>query len=177
MPGPVLADTAPWNAREHLSIRIAGYITPKCEVERRDEASQSFGQILDSRTGRAAPARLDLRFHLKCNTPYKAMLISRHGGLAYDGPVFPGFAKLVGYSANIDLDGRAGGLSLHCSSANMHGTSMHGASATSDCRGDSNGHGFSKGYGKVHLRLDGSRLPLLQGTYSDQLTLLVAPRC
>jgi hypothetical protein len=175
--GTALADTAPSNAGEYLSIRIAGHITPKCEVERRDGPSQSFGQILDTRNGHAVPARLDLGFKLTCNAPYKAVLISKNGGLAYDGPTFAGFAKLIGYTAAINLDGRAGGLSLHCDSADMRAASAHGAGTVSDCKGESNGRDFSKGHGKVHLTLDGSSLPLLQGTYSDQLTLLVSPRC
>lgn len=175
--GVAQADTAPSDASEYLSIRIAGHITPKCEVERRDGQSQTFGQILDNRTGRAVPAQLDLGFKLTCNAPYKAVLISKNGGLAYDGPAFLGFAKLIGYTANINLDGRAGGLSLHCDSADMRAAYAHGAAAPSDCKGESDGRDFSKGHGKVHLTLDGSSLPLLQGTYSDQLTLLVSPRC
>jgi hypothetical protein len=45
------------------------------------------------------------------------------------------------------------------------------------CKASSHGRGVSDGDGTVHLTLRRSYLPLLKGTYSDQLTLRVTPRC
>ena len=172
---PAMAATAPGDAAEELRVSISGSITAKCELTRDDGQSQSFGAILDSRTGRAVSAKLDLGFHLKCNAPYKATLISKNGGLAFEGPAATGFADQVGYSASIDLDNRAGSLWLYCDSADMRAAGDLSGRFTSHCRAQSHGHGFSEGDGHVHLTLENSDLPLLEGEYFDELTLRVSP--
>lgn len=177
--GSARAETAPSDASDSLRVGISGYITPKCELVRRDAAAQSFGDILDTRNGHSQPRTLDLQFHLTCNAPFEATLASKNGGLAFEGASAPGFSTLVAYSAGIDLDRDAGDLTLHCDSTDMQArggadASPHGGS---HCAARSRGHGVSDGDGKVHLTLKRSAQPLLKGTYSDELILRVSPRC
>ena len=169
-----LADVAPPNAAKQITVSISGHITPKCEIERIGLESASFGSIMDTRTGRAAPAHLDLPFHLTCNAPYTATLRSRNGGLSFDGTTARGFAALVEYHASIGLSSAAGGVSLSCNSTAMRASSS-APGARSACKGASNGRGYSDGDGQVHLNLIGGGQPLLKGTYSDQLILSVTP--
>lgn len=178
-PAAARAETAPSDATESLTIGISGYITPKCELVRRDAATQSFGDILDARTGRSQPRTLDLQFHLTCNAPYEATLTSKNGGLAFDGTKAPGFSTTVAYSAAIDLDAKAGDLSLDCDSSDMRGRSRSDASpvTASRCTARSRARGVSDGDGKIHLTLKRSSQPLLKGNYSDEIILRVSPRC
>lgn len=179
-PGLARAETAPSYARDSLTIGIFGYITPKCELARTDAATRSFGDIMDARNGHSQAKTLDLQFHLTCNAPYEATLTSKNGGLAFEGTSVRGFSTLVTYSAAVDLDAKAGGLTLDCDSSDMRGGQKgtngwsHGSAR---CAARSHSHGVSDGDGKVHLTLDRSSQPLLGGTYSDELILRVSPRC
>jgi hypothetical protein len=165
----------PSNASDRLSIGIAGHITPRCSVAAKGPAAVSFGPIMDGRTGAAIPASVDLPFSFECNAGYTASLVSRHGGLAFDGSPANGFSNLVGYSATIGLQKGQGNLSLRCESADMRNTTAGNFPTNSNCRGNSEGHDFSAGDGVVKVKLKGGGLPLLAGTYSDELVLQIAP--
>jgi hypothetical protein len=173
---PAQAEVAPSDATHRLDVYISGHITPHCSVVPRGATSLSFGSIMDSHTGEAVSGALDLPFSFECNTAYTASLISRHGGLAVqDGASAPGFSSLVDYSASLGLAHHDGDLSLDCDSAQMRSTGNYGDEPNSNCKTRSHGHEFSAGDGVVKLRLKAGGQPLLQGTYSDELLLLISP--
>lgn len=169
------AVVVPSNASDRVLIAIAGHITPRCSVAAKGPAAVSFGSIMDGKTGTAVPASLDLPFSFECNAGYTASLVSRHGGLAFDGRPSTGFSNLVSYSATIGLQKGQGNLSLRCDSSDMRNTAAGNLPTSSNCRGNSDGHGFSAGDGVVKVKLKGGGLPLLAGTYSDELVLQIAP--
>jgi hypothetical protein len=172
---PAQAEVAPADARDHLSILISGHITPHCAVAARGATSLSFGPIMNGNTGTATDATLDLPFSFECNMGYTASLVSRHGGLAFQGSPAIGFSSLVDYSAAIGLGHGAGDISLRCDSSQMRNTASADAPLASSCREHSSGHDFSGGDGVVKLRLKAGGLPLLKGTYSDELVLQISP--
>jgi hypothetical protein len=172
---PVSAEVPPSDATEHLAVLISGHITPSCAVAATGATALSFGQILDGRNGAAAPAALDLPFSFHCNTGYTASLISRHGGLAFEGNPATGFSSLVGYSATIGLEKGNGNFALSCDSPDMFNSAAAGGAFTTNCKGSSDGLDYSAGNGVVKLKIKSGGLPLLHGNYSDELTLQIAP--
>jgi hypothetical protein len=164
----------PEGAGTTIAIVISGHISPKCTVDSGRATEANFGNVLDTKTGRALPATIDMPFGMDCNTPYTATLSSRNGGLLFDGNPAPQFASQIIYSAMLGLGQIAGAPSLSCDSQKMH--AIGGDSRSSACHADSTGWvGRSNGEGHVRLQIIPSDAPLLQGTYSDQLTLRISP--
>ena len=111
---------------------------------------------------------------MPCNPPYVATLVSKNGGLAYDGAPEPQFASLVSYSASLGMGQIAGGVSLSCDSAQMR---AHGGDASaSDCRSTSKDTvQTAAGQGRVKVRLHAGAEPLLKGVYQDELVVRLSP--
>lgn len=169
------AVTAPPNAGDRIGMVILGHITPRCAVAARGGASGNFGQIMDGSNGTAAASTLDLPFTFDCNTGFTATLVSRHGGLAFDGGSATGFSSLVDYTATLGLQQGAGDLSLSCDSAQMRSIAISGPATASSCHSRSESHGYVAADGIVKLKLKAGGAPLLHGTYSDELVLQITP--
>ena len=172
--GQALAMTAPAGSGTTLTVSVSGHISPKCTLDTGQAANTDFGDITDPKTGHAAPATLDLPFAMTCNTPYVATLVSKNGGLVYDGAPVAQFASAVSYSAQLAMGQIAGGVSLSCDSSQMR--VQGGDTPTSACRGASSTTiGATAGEGRVKLRLHPSAEPLLRGVYQDELVVNLSP--
>ncbi len=157
-----------------IAIAINGHISPKCTVDTGRASEANFGDILDQKTGRARAATVDLPFGMDCNTPYTATLTSKNGGLLFNGAAAPRFSSQINYSAALGLEQVAGAPSLSCDSGQMRaagGDGLHSACQASSTRWVER----STGEGHLRLRIVPGEAPLLQGTYSDQLTLRISP--
>jgi len=164
----------PQSAGTSIAIAINGHISPKCTVDTGRASEADFGDILDQKTGRARAATIDLPFGMDCNTPYTATLTSKNGGLLFNGAHSPQFSSQVHYSAMLGLEQIAGAPSLSCDSQQMRaagGDGLHSACHANSTRWVER----STGEGHLRLRIVPSEAPLLQGTYSDQLTLRISP--
>lgn len=164
--------TPPCDASNSLTVLVSGYITPKCTVDTR-ESEGDFGAILNQTTGVAAPVKLSLPFTMNCNAPYEAELISKSGGLVFEGTAAPAFAQSVDYTAALDMSGIAGGIALSCESQSMRssGAGQSGCSANS-----ANDVTVAAGDASIQLQLQPGILPLQMGIYADKLTLRLSPR-
>jgi hypothetical protein len=164
----------PEGAGTSIAIVISGHISPKCMVDTGRANEANFGDVLDAKTGHALPATIDMPFGMDCNTPYTATLSSRNGGLLFNGNSVPQFASQINYTAVLGLSQIAGAPSLYCDSQKMH--AIGGDSQNSACHANSASWvRRSSGEGHVRLQIVPGGAPLLQGTYSDQLTLRISP--
>ncbi len=163
----------PQSAGTSIAIAISGHISPKCTVDTGRASEADFGDVLDQKTGRARAATVDLPFGMDCNTPYTATLTSKNGGLLFNGTPVPQFSSQINYSAALGLEQVAGAPSLSCDSQQMRttGDDLHSACHANSARWVER----STGEGHVRLRIVPGEAPLLQGTYSDQLTLRISP--
>ncbi len=171
---PACALTVPQGAGSSIAIAVTGHISPRCAIDTGRASEAKFGDILDPKTGRALAATVDLPFDMECNTPFTATLTSKNGALLFNGTSAPQFTSQITYSAVLGLEQVAGAPSLSCDSQQMHaagGDGLHSA-----CHANSAvGVETSTGEGHVRLRIQPGEAPLLQGTYSDQLTLRLSP--
>lgn len=169
-PVPVIA--VPAGAVRMLRVPVSGVVTARCTVGQ-EQASGSFGEILDTAGGGALARSLSLPLAVNCNAPFEAVVSSQRGGLAFEGEPASGFAALVPYAMTLDLP--VAGAGLGCESAAMH--SVPGQD-TSACRRrvEPGGPGLASGTATLRLSTRPGGLPLLMGRYSDTITVRLAPR-
>jgi len=150
-----------------LTYQVSGIVTPKCELTTINPSVDIDG-LANPADNTTAAIDVALQFDVACNAPVRVAMASRHGGLKFQGSGTSdsAFADLVAYRASVDLPGHQNVLS--CTSERM-------ADGRKACEGESDG-AVGAGKGAIQLRVAAGQGLLLAGKYSDQVTIVIAPR-
>jgi hypothetical protein len=156
---------------DSLRYEVRGHVTPRCSLELLGSNTPRMDSIQDRRNGGTRATRVVLPFRMNCNTDFEVSLVSRNAGLeiqdASTGDT--DFRTLVPYRAVVR--GPADRLMLDCRSGRM------GVGRRAECRDRIEvSRRRMAGEGAVEVTVDADPQPLLAGTYSDHLTLRLAPR-
>lgn len=166
MPAAAKNNPAVPQLEESLRFEVVGEVPVDCSLTQ-PVAAVTIDDAADPETNVARAARASLPFSVSCNTPISVSLVSRNGGLSFDGSgsADTDFTTQIGYSARLDLPGHANALSCVSAEMTAEGTGCSGSFDDALIEGD----------GAVELTLQPGRGLLLQGNYADLLTVTVTP--
>lgn len=153
-----------------LSVDVVGHIPARCQLTPAAREAD-FGDILERGTGASAGGSASLSFELDCNSPARLTLLSRNGGLKFEGrdaSSDPDFAQLLSYQARTRLGPLGGSGALACDSAEMRRQDEGAGCRARLAEG-------ARGEGEIELTLERGGRPLLSGRYTDTLVMRVTP--
>ncbi len=163
-----------------FDVAVTGHISVVCSISQTG-TSAVFGNPVDPKTGGASTSStVALAFALKCNTPFAMRLYSSNGGLtAATADTTKTFANAIDYAASVVWASGAKAIT-NCAASKMQtkppaaGTNGTG-SANDACTALSTTPMNSDSSANLNLTLLAGSMPLANTTYSDRITVWVAP--
>jgi hypothetical protein len=148
---------------QSVKIELEGIVPISCKLDT-GAAQITLGNI-------AATGSKNISFRVRCNTPFQFAISSRDGGLKtpHNGPLNPDFTAAIPYSATVQIPTNVGTLAGSCPSAMLKGMNA-------GCLFPDSGQGVAlAGEASLGVAWNILKEPIA-GTYSDQLTLSIAPK-